>query len=161
MRYAKEWSRKKILEKGMVFPQGWMELIYTNHALDRLKERGKGSLVAGPRNINVSTLNIYKGYSYDDKNLHKVIVRLEFSSSEWIFLVILPHERVVKSLWFTKKDDGKRRRMAANAATMERAKGKKVLELRSMDMGGKQTPLLGPPAGEEQKEIQAPQTGER
>ena len=106
MRYAKEWGRRKILENNLQFKEGWMELIYTRHAMDRLRERLKGEVLIYPKNINISKLNINKGYSYDKEYLHKVIIRLEYKPDEWIYLVILPDKRLVKSLWFEKKAYG-------------------------------------------------------
>lgn len=61
-----------------------------------------------PKAINVSKLNINRGYSYDGIHLHKVIIRLEFKPTEWIYLVILPSKRIVKSLWFANKKHEKR-----------------------------------------------------
>ena len=111
MKYAKEYGRKKILERGMQFKQGWMDVHYSLHAKERLKQRLKGSVALFPNKVNVTTLNINKGYSYDGNYLHKVIIRLEWKADEWMFLVILPTQKLVKSLWFEKK----RRRVGTNA----------------------------------------------
>ena len=81
MKYAREYSRKQILKYNLAFREGWMKLHYSAHAFSRLKERLKGDIVIYPREINISTLNIYKGYSFDNKNLYKIIVRLEFKKS--------------------------------------------------------------------------------
>jgi len=118
MRYAKEWGRRKILENNLLFKEGWMELIYTRHAMDRLKERLKGEVLVYPKNINISKLNINKGYSYDKDYLHKVIIRLEYKPDEWIYLVILPDKRLVKSLWFEKKADGYYNKARVNSPTV-------------------------------------------
>jgi hypothetical protein len=107
-KYAKEYRRKEILEKGMKFKEGWIKLVYSHHALDRLKERLKGNIELMPNAINISKLNINKGYSYDGLHLHKVVIRLEFKPTEWIYLVILPSKRIVKSLWFSDKKHEKR-----------------------------------------------------
>ena len=101
--YAKEYRRAEILKNKLYFKEGWVELIYTNHALERLRERLRGEVVLYPKKVNISKLNIYKGYSYDDKVLHKIVLRLEFKPTEWIYLVVLPKNRVVKSLWFSPK----------------------------------------------------------
>lgn len=103
MKYAREYTRKRILSEGLQFKEGWTELVYTQHAMDRLKERLKGEIELFPKFINISKLNINKGYSYDGKYLHKVVIRLEFKPTEWIFLVVLPSKRLVKSLWFQEK----------------------------------------------------------
>jgi hypothetical protein len=108
--HAEEYRRKQILDNNMQFKQGWMDLIYSIHAMERLKQRLLGDLIVYPRKINISKLNIYKGYSYDGIYLHKVIVRLEFKPAEWIFLVISPNTRVVKSLWFANKKHVNQRR---------------------------------------------------
>lgn len=107
-KYAKEYRRKEILDKNMKFKEGWTKLIYSTHALDRLKERLKGNIELMPNVINISKLNINRGYSYDGVHLHKVIIRLEFKPTEWIYLVILPKKRVVKSLWFSNKKHERR-----------------------------------------------------
>lgn len=103
MRYAKEYGRARILKNDMQFKEGWINLIYSRHASDRLKERLKGNLELFPTLINISKLNINRGYSYDGKYLHKVVIRLEFKPTEWIYLVILPTKRIVKSVWFEPK----------------------------------------------------------
>jgi hypothetical protein len=104
MKYAREYGRSKILENSMQFKEGWIDLIYSKHALERLKERLKGDVELYPKHINISKLNISRGYSYDGKHLHKVVIRLEFKRTEWIYLVILPSKRLVKSLWFQDKN---------------------------------------------------------
>lgn len=103
MRYAKEYKRSEILQNNFFFKSGWIDLVYSKHALSRLKERLRGDILVYPKHINISKLNIFKGYSYDERYLHKIIVRLEFKPDEWIFLVILPDKKIVKSLWFRKK----------------------------------------------------------
>ena len=105
MKYAREYSRNQILKYKLAFHEGWIKLHYSAHAFSRLKERLKGDIIVYPRVINVSSLNIYKGYSFDGKNLYKIIVRLEFKKSEWIYLVILPDKKLVKTLWFRGKKE--------------------------------------------------------
>ena len=104
MKYAREYRRHEILRDSLQFKEGWVELIYSKHALDRLKERLKGDIELYPKQVNISKLNINRGYSYDGVYLHKVVIRLEFKKSEWIYLVILPKKRIVKSLWFEEKN---------------------------------------------------------
>lgn len=105
MAHAEEYTRRQILEYRMEFREGWMTLIYSQHAMQRLRERLRGDLEVYPKLINISKLNINKGYSYNGRYLHKVVIRLEFKRDEWIFLVILPKYRLVKSVWFQFKDD--------------------------------------------------------
>lgn len=123
--YAREVRRKEILERNMLFREGWLELSYSKHAMSRLKERLKGDLLVYPKKVNISKLNINKGYTYGDMYLHKVVVRLEYKRDEWIFLVILPGNGVVKSLWFQKKEYDKTRRtrkkMGVFPATVEKS----------------------------------------
>lgn len=131
-KYAKEYRRKEILEKSMKFKEGWMKLIYSTHALDRLKERLNGNVELMPNAINISKLNINRGYSYDGIHLHKVIIRLEFKPTEWIYLVILPSKRIVKSLWFANKKHERRdnETVGVLSANMEDiTRGKEVPEL--------------------------------
>ena len=130
MLYAKEYRRKEILENNMIFKEGWIDLVYSNHAMERLKERLRGDVELYPKQINISKLNIYKGYSYGDRYLHKITVRLEYKKDEWIFMVILPGKGLVKSVWFSKKYDKEtraRKKMAIFPDTLGQApEGEKV-----------------------------------
>lgn len=103
MKYAKQYGRNAILESDMKYRRGWVRLIYTDHALQRVQERMKGDKELYPRMLNISHLNINRGYSYDGKYMHKVVVRQEFNADEWIFLVVLPGKGLVKSVWFEQK----------------------------------------------------------
>lgn len=105
MAFAAEYSRKQILESRMEFREGWMSLVYSQHAMRRLRERLRGNVEVYPQSINISKLNINRGYSFNGRYLHKVVIRLEFKRDEWIFLVILPKHRLVKSLWFQFKEN--------------------------------------------------------
>lgn len=140
MKYAKEVSRKQILKNNLSFKEGWMELVYSKHAIERLNERLRGSVQVYPKQVNISKLNINRGYTYDGKKLHKVIIRLEFKKDEWIFLVVIPNLRLVKSLWFTfKKYDRKTNRvretMGILPSSLEGVKGEDMSELSEKDMG--------------------------
>lgn len=140
MKYAKEVSRKQILKNNIYFKEGWMELIYSKHAIERLNERLRGSIQVYPKQVNISKLNINRGYTYDGKKLHKVIIRLEFKRDEWIFLVIIPNKRLVKSLWFSfKKYDRKTNRIRETVGifpnTMEGNAQQVVPELSAKGVG--------------------------
>src|SRR5690349_14671795 len=142
MRYAKEYGRKKILEDKMFFKRGWLDIRYSQHAKERLKQRLRGSIILFPHKVNISDLNIYKGYSVDGKYLYKVIIRMEYKTADWMYLVILPDKGLVKSVWFEEK--GKRRRALANAGNVEGVgSSEEVSILPSKDMGGIQDNLLG------------------
>ena len=105
MAYAAEFGRKTILERGMVFDEGWLKLHYSAHAFSRLKERLRGDIILYHKEVNISKLNIYKGYTYDGHYLYKILIRLEFKKNEWIYLVIIPSKKLVKTLWFTAKNE--------------------------------------------------------
>jgi hypothetical protein len=105
MAYAAEFGRRTILKRGMKFDEGWLDLTYSGHAFKRLKERLKGDIVVYPKRVNISKLNIYKGYTYDGEYLYKIIIRLDYKTDEWIYLVIIPSKKLVKTLWFKKKNE--------------------------------------------------------
>ena len=94
------YNRNQILENNMNFETDFINLKYSFHANQRLEERLSGSLIVKPSVVKVTKNNIYSGASNDGINLYEVVVRLRYKPSEWCFLVFLPHNGFVKTVYF-------------------------------------------------------------
>lgn len=87
-------------------PSGWMELKYTNHALDRIHEREKGSLICYPSSINVLESNILST-EVEDGKITQFKYKIPFKKCEMMVLVIrkgtyTPDKWLVTTVYFKK-----------------------------------------------------------
>lgn len=98
--------RSQILAGDYVFPTGLITLKHTNHFKARLEERGMG-LQCIPTVVRVSRNNIHSAKTDDNKHLKSVVIRLDYTSSKYLFLILNPFDGAVKSLWFVNKKRGK------------------------------------------------------
>ena len=97
-----EYPGEALLLMNMKWPQYYMDLTYSPHALKRIKERRQNRLLSYPDRIRITPDNLYKGYTTNGWWIHKVVVKMRFSNDEWIYLVIMLDKKVVKSVWFEK-----------------------------------------------------------
>lgn len=83
-----------------------INLTYSRHSLCRKDDRHAGSLDVLPTVVRCSEKNIDSAY-YIEGMLKKIVVRLEYSKTKWLYLVIVDGF-FVKTLWWrdkTKKND--------------------------------------------------------
>jgi len=73
----------------------WLNLIYTTHSLERLKERSRGSLIVKPINIKLTKNNVINYIKKEEK----VVVKIPYTSRINMFL-ICKLSGVVKTLYF-------------------------------------------------------------
>lgn len=99
MRYL---TRTEILRNKYKYPSDFVNLIYTNHFKERLSERGLG-LECIPKIVRVTENNIHSGKTNDEVHLCSVVVRLEYSTSKYLFIAFNPFDGGCKTLWFRKR----------------------------------------------------------
>ena len=78
-----------------------INLTYSRHSLSRLGERYTGSLDVVPKFVRCSEKNIDSAY-YIEEKLKKIVVRLDYSETKWLYLVIVDGY-FVKTLWWRDK----------------------------------------------------------
>ena len=103
-------TRTEILKGKYFYPTNLVKLKTTKHFVDRLKERGIG-INCIPTKVRVTENNIYCGDA-EGNLIVSVVVRLNYSSSKFIFLCFNPIDGALKTVWFRekrKKDDNRRR----------------------------------------------------
>lgn len=104
-----ELTRKKILEGDYKYPQELVKLVKTVHFRERLEERGIG-LECFPSMVRVTKKNIHSAKTDDGEHLISVVVRLDYTSSKYIFICFNPYDGYCKTVWFqTKKYEGRRK----------------------------------------------------
>jgi hypothetical protein len=99
----KEYNREEIIEQGLRYRKDFFAVDYSKHALDRIYERLNGNLILYPKYIRITTDNIVKGLSGDEKYLFKIVVKLEWKRGEDIYMVILPAVQLVKTVYFKRQ----------------------------------------------------------
>jgi len=91
-------GRKQLLKKHVDYPD-IMELKYTKHANERLRERTTGELILAPKWLRITRDNIYIG-KLKGHRLTDVVVRIKYKEGVWMFLAIDPIDKVVKTIYF-------------------------------------------------------------
>lgn len=92
-------TRTQLLKGKYLYPTDLISLRPTNHFNNRIEERGVG-LFCIPTKVRITPNNIYSGKTYDGKRLSSVVVRLKYSSREYLFICFNPWDAAAKSLWF-------------------------------------------------------------
>ncbi len=105
--------RKEIIGK-IKYRQGFISLLYSDHAKERLLERVDGELIVAPTVVQITDNNIYSGETYDNKKLTQACIRLDYKQDKWMFLVVVLGNGVVKSLWINDRKTGKIRAKMGN-----------------------------------------------
>lgn len=96
-------TRKQILNGSFVYPSELVKIRMTKHCIERLEQRGVG-LECIPSLIRVTRDNIHSGKTENGVDLSSVVVRLDYTSSKFIFLALNPKDGGVKTLWFRDKN---------------------------------------------------------
>lgn len=105
--------RKDIVGK-MKYRQGFIPLLYSQHAKERLQERVEGELIVAPTTVQITDRNIYSGETKDNKKLTQACIRLDYKKDKWMFLVVILGSGIVKSLWINDKKARKIRTEVGN-----------------------------------------------
>lgn len=110
-----ELTRTQLMSGKYSYPNDLIKLYPTKHFMDRLDERGIG-LDCIPSLVRVTKDNIHSGKTNEKDELVSVVVRLNYSSTKYVFLVINPLDGALKTLWFREKGgkNGSRGRPQAN-----------------------------------------------
>lgn len=98
-------TRKQILAGTYKYPADLVTLKPTRHFKERLSERGIG-LECIPTVVRVTKDNIHSGKTKDNIHLNSVVVRLDYTSSKLLYIIMNPYDGAVKSLWFGNKKKG-------------------------------------------------------
>lgn len=56
-----------------------------------------------PTMVRITKDNIHSAKTEDKKHLHSVVVRIQYSSTRYLFLCYNPYDGALKSIWFTDK----------------------------------------------------------
>lgn len=95
------YRRKELLALNKMPTDRVINLTYSRHSLSRLRERYTGSLDVIPKVVRCSVENISLAY-YIENKLKKIVVRLNYSKTKWLYLVIVDGF-FVKTLWWRDK----------------------------------------------------------
>lgn len=118
--------RKDIIGQ-IKYRKGFIFLLYSNHAKERLQERVNGELIVAPTQIQVTDNNIYSGETNDNKKLTQACIRLNYKTDKWMFLVVVLRSGVVKSLWI----NDKKRKIREEVGNVQENLEKKTPQVRS------------------------------
>lgn len=101
----KEYTNDEILKLGIKIPEKWIKLKYTTHALERINEREKGSLICYPSSLNISRNNVISCKCDEGSKKPKEIkYKMEFKKGELMIFILLPQEKwKVVTVYFKKK----------------------------------------------------------
>lgn len=95
------YRRIQLLNNNMMPTDRIIKLVYSRHSLLRNNDRHTGSLDVLPTIVRYSKNNIYSAYFINEK-LKKVVVRLSYCNTKWLYLVIVDGF-FVKTLWWRDK----------------------------------------------------------
>lgn len=98
----RELNRASLLEKGLMPRERWIDLKYGAHSSDRKEERRVGSFDVLPNRIKCGVDNIHSACLKEDNSIKKLIVRINYSKSKWLYLVIADGY-FVKTVWWRDK----------------------------------------------------------
>lgn len=97
-----ELTRTQLVNGSYVYPSDLIKLYPTKHFVERLNERGIG-IDCIPSLVRVTKDNIHSAKTNEKNEFVSVVVRLKYSSTKYIFLVINPLDGALKTLWFREK----------------------------------------------------------
>lgn len=99
-----EYNTQAIIELGIKIPEKWIKLKYTTHALERINQREKGSLICYPSQLNISRKNVIScECEVGTRKPKKIKYQVEFKKGEYMILVLLPQEKwTVVTVYFKK-----------------------------------------------------------
>lgn len=95
-------TRKQILREKYKYPSDLVRLKPTTHFIERLQQRGY-SLNCVPTMVRVTDSNIHSAKINENNSIVSVVVRLNYSSSKFIFVCFNPNDGALKTLWFKDK----------------------------------------------------------
>jgi hypothetical protein len=101
-----ELTRTQILAGDYKYPTDFIKLKPTRHFMGRLEERGMG-IDCMPTMIRVSKDNIHSAKTEDGEKLNSVVVRIRYSSTQWLFICMNPYDGGAKTLWFKRRQKRK------------------------------------------------------
>lgn len=96
-------TRRQILEGNYEYPTDLVTLIPTKHFMERLEERQLG-LDCIPTVVRVTKDNIHSAKTLDGVRLTSVVVRLNYTNYQYLFLVFNPYDGGLKTMWFRPKN---------------------------------------------------------
>lgn len=99
-------SHKDIFSSGVKFPNEFIRLVYSEHALDRARERLIGEFrTMKPNVIKLSKNNIQSGTVNSNNELEEVRVRLKYNDKENMYLILLIRNKyaIVKTIFLRDK----------------------------------------------------------
>lgn len=96
-------TRTQILKGDYVYPSEMVKLRMSKHFIQRLEERSVG-LACIPSMVRVTKDNIHSAKTEEGKELTSVVVRIKYSSSQYLFLCFNPFDGQLKTLWFRRRD---------------------------------------------------------
>lgn len=85
--------------------EGFYNLRYSNHSMERFRERA-GNDPVYPKMVNVDkSKNVLEIYTEDDKMVNQFLIRIQYKYNVRMFLVLVPFDdyALVKTIWFTEK----------------------------------------------------------
>lgn len=95
------YRREELLTLNKMPTDRVINLTYSRHSLCRKEDRHVGTLDVLPTVVRCSEKNIDSAY-YIEEKLKKIVVRLDYSKTKWLYLVIVDGF-FVKTLWWRDK----------------------------------------------------------
>lgn len=102
----KKYHVKEGFPEGLELREGFYNLKYSNHAMERFNERA-GNDPIYPRVVNIQKdKNVLEMYTQDGKIVNQLLVRIQYKWNTRMFLIVVPQGEVgfVKTIWFTEKN---------------------------------------------------------
>lgn len=108
----KSYTNEQMFDEKIKIKEGWRKLNYTTHALERINQREKGSLICYPSRINISRNNVISCECAEGSKKPTLIkYQTRFKKGEMMILVISTKEKwKVITVYFKKIKYGKNKR---------------------------------------------------
>lgn len=88
-------------------PTGVMKLKYSSHAMQQSKSDRYG-VINLPESIDFDKAYIFEIEVDSSNKVIKAVCRVEYDDDKDLILVIIPDQKMVKTVWFNKKSDAHR-----------------------------------------------------
>lgn len=98
-------SRSQITGGQYVYPST-LKLRFTDHFLNRFEERREEFSVV-PKRIIIGKHNIYSGEINSKSRIIRLVLRIEYTSSKWMFLCVDTRSGAVVTFWLRNKNESR------------------------------------------------------